>query len=49
MLHHKGLKKKVTDLVFEEILSQETMQSFFSAGEETIRVTKGDNYGYSYL
>ena len=55
MLHHKGLKKKVIELVFEEILSQELMQSFFlnEVKEETTKenlwVTKGDNYGYSYL
>ena len=49
MLHLRDLKKKVTDLVFEEILSQERMKSFFSAGEETIRVTMGDENGYSYL
>ena len=35
----------------EKLLSQEMMQSFFlnEVKEGTIRVTKGDNYGYSYL
>ena len=39
MLHHKGLKKKVIELVFEEILSQELMQSFFlnEVKEETTK------------
>jgi len=39
MLHLRVLKKKVIELVFEEILSQEMMQSFFlnEVKEETTK------------